>query len=60
MVRAVFLCSDRAAVHMKDQISGLEGFFPLIRSVLAGLGGYESRESPNAILRAGRPGSGAG
>ncbi len=60
MVRAVFQSSDRATVHMKDQMSGPEGFLPFVRAVLAGLGGYEPRESPNAILRAGRPGSGAG
>jgi hypothetical protein len=60
MVREVFQGSDRATVHMKDQVSGPEGFLPFARAVLAGLGSYESRESPNAILRAGRPGSAAG
>ncbi len=60
MVRAVFQSSDRATVHMKDQMSGPEGFLPFARAVLGGLGGYEPRESPNAILRARRPGSGAG
>ncbi len=60
MVRAIFLASDRATVHMKDQMSGPEGFLPFARAVLAGLGGYEPRESPNAILRAQHPGSGAG
>jgi hypothetical protein len=60
MVRAVFQISDRATVHMKDQMSGPEGFLPFARAVLAGLGGYEPRESPNAILRAPRPGPGAG
>lgn len=57
MVRAVFQASDRATVHMKDQMSGPEGFLPFVR---AGLAGYEPAESPNAILRAGRPGPGAG
>jgi hypothetical protein len=60
MVRAVFQASDRATVHMKDQMSGPEGFLPFVRAVLAGLAGYEPAESPNAILRAGRPGPGAG
>ena len=60
MVRAVFQSSDRATVHMKDQMSGPEGFLPFARAVLGGLGGYEPRESPNAILRARRPGPSAG
>ena len=60
MVRVVFQASDRATVHMKDQMSGPEGFLPFVRAVLAGLAGYEPRESPDAILRAQRPGSAAG
>src|SRR6266516_8155163 len=36
MVRAVFQSSDRATVHMKDQMSGPEGFLPFVRAVLAG------------------------
>jgi hypothetical protein len=60
MVREVFQASDRATVHMKDQMSGPEGFLPLARAVLAGLGGYEPRQSPNTVLRAGRPGPAAG
>jgi|ERR1022692_94081 hypothetical protein len=60
MVREVFQSSDRATVHMKDQMSGPEGFLPFAMAVLGGLGGYDPRESPNAILRAGRPGSDAG
>ncbi len=59
MVRAVFQSSDRATVQMKDQMSGPEGFLPFARAVLGGLGGYEPAESPNAILRAGRPSSDA-
>jgi hypothetical protein len=59
MVRTVFQSSDRATVHMKDQMSGPEGYLPFVRAVLGGLGEYEPRESVNAILRAGRPGSGA-
>jgi hypothetical protein len=60
MAREVFQSSDRATVHMKDQMSGPEGFLPFVRAVLAGLGGYQPRESPQAILRARRPGSDAG
>jgi hypothetical protein len=60
MVREVFQLSDRATVQMKDQMSGPEGLLPFVRAVLGGLGGYEPRQSPNAILRAGRPGSAAG
>jgi hypothetical protein len=60
MVRAVFQSSDRATVHLKDQMSGPEGFLPFARAVLGGLGGYEPSESPTATLRARRPGPGAG
>jgi hypothetical protein len=59
MVRAL-RSSDRATVHMKDQMSGPKGFLPFVRAVLAGLGDYAPRQSPGAILRAGHPGSGAG
>jgi len=41
MVREVFQSSDRATVHVKDQMSGPEGFLPFVRAVLGGLGGYE-------------------
>ncbi len=60
MVREVFRSSDRATVHMKDQMSGPEGFLPFTKAVLGGLSSYEPAESPNAILRAGRPRSDAG
>jgi hypothetical protein len=55
MVREVFQSSDRATVHMKDQMSGPEGFLPFVRSVLLGLDDYEPQESPRAILRARHP-----
>jgi len=45
---------------MKDQASEAERFLLFVRAVLSGLGSYEPRESPNAILRARGPGSGAG
>lgn len=60
MVREVFQSSDRATVHLKDQMSGPEGLLAFVRAVLGGLGGYEPRQSPSAILRAECPGSAAG
>ena len=54
-VREVFRLSDRATVHMKDQLSGPEGFVPFARAVLRGLADYERKPSPNAVLRAQRP-----
>ena len=62
MVRMVFQSSDRATVHMKDQMSGPEGFLPFVKAVLGGLSSYEPSESHNAFLRAGRsrPEAGAG
>jgi hypothetical protein len=56
VVREVFRSSDRATVHLKDHLSGPEGFLPFARSVLLGLKGYEPQASPKAILRAQRPG----
>jgi hypothetical protein len=55
MVREVFQSSDRATVHMKDQMSGPEGFLPFVRSMLLGLDDYEPQKSPRAILRARHP-----
>ena len=55
-VREVFRLSDKATVHMKDQLSGPEGFVPFARAVLRGLADYEPKPSPNAVLRAQRPG----
>ena len=56
MVWAVFPASDRTTVRMKDHTSGPEGFLPFVRAVP---GSYEPRDLLNAIVRAGRPGSGA-
>jgi len=58
MVREVFQSSDIATVHLKDHLSGPEGFLPFVRSVLLGLKDYAPQESPRAILRAQRPGLG--
>lgn len=54
-VREVFRLSDKATVHMKDQLSGPEGFVPFARAVLRGLADYEPKPSPNAVLREERP-----
>lgn len=56
VVREVFHSSDRATVHLKDHLSGPEGFLPLVRAVLRGLDEYGLRESPRAVLPAQRPG----
>jgi len=58
VVREVFQSSDRATVHLKDHLSGPEGFLPFVRSVLVGLKDYEPQASPRAVLRARRPGQG--
>jgi hypothetical protein len=55
MIQQVFLASDLASVHMKDQMSGPEGFLPFARSLLIGLNDYEPHESGRAILRGQRP-----
>ena len=55
-VGEVFRLSDRATVHMKDQQSGPEGFVPFARALLRGLADYQPTPSPNAVLRAQRPG----
>src|SRR6266480_2034324 len=49
MVREVFRSSDRATVHLKDHMSGPEGFLPFVSAVLGGLRGYEPKQSPDAI-----------
>jgi hypothetical protein len=60
VVREVFESSDRATVHLKDQLSGPEGFLPFVRAVLVGLNDYAPHASSQAILRAQRPGPGSG
>ncbi|MGO8947969.1 MAG: hypothetical protein ACLQUY_09965 [Ktedonobacterales bacterium] len=55
VVREVFESSDRATVHLKDQLSGPEGFLPFVRAVLVGLDAYAPQASSQAILRARRP-----
>ena len=55
-VREVFPLSDKATVHMKDQLSGPEDFVPFARALLRGLAAYEPKPSSNAVLRGGRAG----
>jgi hypothetical protein len=55
IVREVFQAIDRATVHLKDQMSGPEGFLPFVRAVLAGLSDYQPQTSAQAILRARHP-----
>ncbi len=60
VVREVFQSSDRATVHLKDHLSGPEGFIPFVRAVLIGVNGYQPHASPQAVLRAQRPSPGRG
>jgi hypothetical protein len=60
MVREIFQSSDKATIHLKDQMSGPEGFLPFAKAVLRGLDDYEPEESPHAILRARQPGPDTG
>jgi hypothetical protein len=48
IIQEVFHSSDKTTLHMKDQISGPEGFVPFARSVLSGLKDYKFVASPNA------------
>lgn len=41
IVQEVFQLSDKTTVHMKDSISGPQGFLPFVRSVLLGVKDYE-------------------
>lgn len=41
IVREVFSSGDTTTVHMKDRVTGKEGFVPFVRSVLRGLQGSE-------------------
>jgi hypothetical protein len=53
-VQLVFELSDRATIHMKDQMSGPEGFVPFVKAIVHGLSTYEPRLSAQANLRARR------
>jgi hypothetical protein len=41
IIREIFQTSDTTTVHMKDRVSGPDGFRPFIRSVLHGLEDYK-------------------
>jgi len=41
IIREIFQTSDTTTVHMKDRVSGPDGFLPFIRSVLHGLEDYK-------------------
>jgi hypothetical protein len=53
-VAEIFRSSDRATVHLKDHLSGPEGFVPFVRAVLHGLDDYEPVASEHAVLRSDR------
>src|ERR687883_405977 len=40
IVREVFQSSDKTSVHMKDRVTGPQGFLPFVQSVLRGLKDY--------------------
>ena len=42
IVREIFQLSTETTVHLKDRISGKEGFLPFIEAVLDGLRNYEA------------------
>ncbi len=54
-VREVVRLSDKATVHMTDQLSGPEGFVPFARALLRGLADYQPQPSRAAVPRAQRP-----
>jgi hypothetical protein len=41
IVREIFQLSDKTTVHLKDRVSGPEGFLPFVRAVLRGVRDYE-------------------
>ena len=41
IVREIFQSSDKTSVHMKDRVTGPQGFLPFVQSVLRGLKAYE-------------------
>ena len=48
IIQEIYHTSDRTTVHLKDQISGPEGFVPFAKAVLVGLNDYEFIDSHNA------------
>ncbi len=49
IIREVFLLSDTTTVHMKDRVSGSQGFLPFVRSVIRGLEDYDFHDSPSEL-----------
>ena len=41
IVREIFQSSEKTTVHLKDRVTGPEGFLPFVRSVLRGVREYE-------------------
>jgi hypothetical protein len=41
IVREILQLSDKTTVHLKDRVSGPEGFLPFVRAVLRGVRDYE-------------------
>ena len=51
LVREIFESSEKTTVHLKDRVSGPEGFLPFIRAVLRGLRGYDAERQPERATR---------
>jgi hypothetical protein len=51
-IREVVRLSDQATVHVKDQLSGSEGFIPFARALLRGLADYRPEQSDDGAARA--------
>jgi hypothetical protein len=49
IIREIYQLSDQTTVHLKDRVSGPEGFLPFIRAVLRGLRDYEAASSEGQI-----------
>lgn len=48
IVREIYQLSDNTTVHLKDRVSGREGFLPFVRAILGGLREYHAPPSPEA------------
>ena len=52
LVREIFESSEKTTVHLKDRVSGPEGFLPFVGAVLRGLREYDAERQQQ---RADRP-----
>ena len=52
IVREIFESSEKTTVHLKDSVSGREGFLPFVGALLRGLRDYDAERQPQ---RADRP-----